>query len=140
MNSITAGSLAVSFVGTTLYHAVSESMGGAGIGKWICGLRVRSAVFSPDGTFLREVRPCTFGGALIRSLAFLVDASFCAAVAYFTMSGSAWQQRLGDRWGRTVVVEAKSLAELGKSPALGVLVGIVTWSGFILLSLLVKLL
>jgi uncharacterized RDD family membrane protein YckC len=140
MNAITAGSVVVSIVGTTLYHATCESIGGATLGKWICGLRVRSAVFSPDGTFLRELHSCSFGAALIRSLAFLVDAMFCGAVAYVTMSNSAWQQRLGDQWGKTVVVQAKSMADPGKSPIIGVLVGVVTWGVFILLSVAVKFL
>ena len=39
----TLGMFAWGFAGTMAYHVLSESIGGASLGKWICGLRVHSA-------------------------------------------------------------------------------------------------
>lgn len=140
IKAFSAASFALSMLGTVVYHSLSESIGGATIGKWICGLRVGTADFSPDQSSLVAFRPCTFGGAFIRSLAILVDGLFLCAVAYMTMSGSPWQQRLGDKWGNTLVVHAKSLEKPGKSPALGVFLGLLAWSVFVTLAMLVKVL
>jgi uncharacterized RDD family membrane protein YckC len=110
----------LSVVAVVLNHTLAESMGGATIGKAVCGLRVRR----------EDLSPCTFGGALIRSLGFFVDALFCGYVGYNAMSGSRTQQRLGDRWGKTVVVKAPSLARAqGSLPGIGggIAVGIAAW-------------
>jgi len=110
LGTLSASGVALSFLGTVLYHTVAESMGGATIGKAICGLRVRR----------EDLSPCGFGGALIRSLAYFIDALFCALVAYMTMSNSRWQQRVGDKWGKTVVVKVTSLEERGAvNPGIG---------------------
>lgn len=132
LGALSPGALAMSFLGTILYHAIAESMGGATIGKAICGLRVRR----------EDLSPCGFGGALIRSLAYLVDAFFCGLVAYSTMSNSRWQQRLGDRWGKTVVVNASSLRE--RSDALpgiggGIAIATLCWITLLFVSNLMKL-
>ena len=134
------GTLGWGFAGTLAYHVLSESIGGATVGKWICGLRVYSADFSPDGTYLVALRPCTFGGALVRSLAMFVDTLFFAAIAYFSMEGSRFRQRMGDKWGRTVVVKAKSTDLPAKSPILGLVVGTLALSASLALRLVMKLL
>lgn len=140
ISAFSPGSIALSMLGTVVYHALSESIGGATVGKWICGLRVGAADFSPDEMHLIAFRPCTFGGALIRSLAILVDGLFFCAVAYVTMSGSQWQRRLGDKWGNTLVVHVKSLETPGKSPAFGVSLGLLAWSVCLTLGVIVKVL
>lgn len=140
VGGLSLGTFAWGFAGTIAYHALSESIGGASVGKWICGLRVHSAEFSPDGTFLVGLRRCSFGGALVRSLAIFVDTLFFCAIGYFSMEGSRWRQRMGDKWGHTVVVKAKSTDLPAKSPALGLLVGIVAWSACLALSLITKVL
>ncbi|MEP7122133.1 MAG: RDD family protein [Byssovorax sp.] len=140
LGALTVGTFGWSVAATTAYEALCESIGGATVGKWICGLRVYSADFSPDGTFLVALRPCSFGGALIRTLAVFVDAMFFCAIAYFSMEASRWRQRMGDRWGHTVVVKAKSTDLPPKSAIPGLLGGIATSGVLIAASLLVKLL
>jgi uncharacterized RDD family membrane protein YckC len=105
--------LLVAMVGVVLNHAIAETMGGATAGKAICGLRVRR----------EDLSLCSFGGALIRGLGFFVDALFCGVVGYSVMSGSPMKQRLGDKWGETVVVKASSL-ERAKGPLPDVGVGL----------------
>jgi uncharacterized RDD family membrane protein YckC len=138
LSELSLGTFGWSFLGTMAYHTLSESIGGASVGKWICGLRVYSADFSPDGTFLVGLRRCTLGGALVRTLVLMIDTLFFASIAYFSMAGSRWQQRLGDRWGHTVVVKAKSTDLPPKSPILGMLVGLLAWGAFLALALALK--
>ncbi len=138
LSELSLGTFGWSFLGAMAYHTLSESIGGASVGKWICGLRVYSADFSPDGTFLVGLRRCSVGGALVRSLALMIDTLFFASIAYFSMAGSRWQQRLGDRWGHTVVVKAKSTDLPPKSPILGMLVGLLAWGAFFALALALK--
>ncbi len=95
----TPASLALGLLGSILYHALGEGLGGATLGKVALGMRVRSE----DGS------PARFGGALLRSLAFIIDGLFFGLVAYGSMSKSRTQQRLGDKWGHTVVVRNDSL-------------------------------
>ena len=83
----------------TLYHTVAEAVGGATIGKLIVGVRVLSDDF----------RPCSIKGAAIRSLGYCLDSLFLGMVAYSFMSDSPLKQRVGDKWGRTVVVKAASV-------------------------------
>jgi uncharacterized RDD family membrane protein YckC len=139
VSALTLGTFGWSLLGNTLYYTLSEAVGGATFGKWICGLRVFSADFSPDGTFLVALRRCTFGGALVRCLAFFIDSLFFCAIAYFSMEGSRWRQRFGDKWGHTVVIKAKSTDLPPKSAIPGVLVGILATSAVTALSLLLKL-
>lgn len=92
-------SLLLGVVGSTAYFFVSEWVGGATVGKLVLGLRVRDV----------ELGRCTARGALIRNLAWYVDAFFFGLVAWAAMHESDTKQRLGDCWGRTVVVEASSV-------------------------------
>jgi uncharacterized RDD family membrane protein YckC len=115
-----AGSLLISTVGVTAYHLMSEWIGGASLGKLALGLRVRNA----------QLGPCTFGGALIRTLGYYIDALFFGLVAYLVMQESDTKQRLGDKWGNTVVVEASSLPQGADDVGrviVGVCVGIALW-------------
>lgn len=130
---------ASSFVGSFLYQSIAESIGGASVGKWLCGLRVCGVDQSPDGVRLLALRPCSFGAAVRRSVAYLIDAQFCGAVAYVTMSESPTKQRLGDKWARTAVVVARSMATPARSPIPGVLLGLLAWGGCILFSLAIRL-
>ena len=70
------------------------------------------------------------GGALGRSLAYFIDALFCGLVAYWVMSDSRWQQRLGDRWGKTIVMKASDIQpKFGPQPGIagGILLGTLVW-------------
>lgn len=101
-------------LGFISYHALSEWLGGASIGKLILGLRVMN----------EDLQPCTFGGGLIRSAAYLIDGFCIGLVAYMTMNKSYRQQRLGDQWGRTVVVKASTAPASGKRSGTEILMGL----------------
>jgi uncharacterized RDD family membrane protein YckC len=113
-------SLLMSTVAVSAYHVTSEWIGGATIGKLVLGLRVRNT----------ELGRCTLGGAIIRTLAYFVDALFFGLVAYLVMKESPRKQRLGDQWGKTVVVEAASLTpdadDVGRI-VLGICLGAALW-------------
>jgi uncharacterized RDD family membrane protein YckC len=111
-----------SLLATALYHAISEGLGGASVGKLLCGLRVLS----------EDRSPARFGGTLIRSIAFLVDGLFFGLVAHSAMKGSPMNQRLGDQWGHTIVVRVRTVPASsrrgGGLVALGILAGLAVGS------------
>ena len=84
------------------YVTIMEGLWGATVGKFATGLRVVGA----DG------RKLGFGAAVARNLARVVDA-LPFYVPFLVGALSVWtspaRQRLGDRWARSVVVEASSL-------------------------------
>jgi hypothetical protein len=69
------------------------------LGKLICGL----VVVKENG------QSCGLLAAFGRSLAFFVDSLFWGIPALISMSDSAKQQRLGDRWAKTMVVKRRDL-------------------------------
>jgi uncharacterized RDD family membrane protein YckC len=97
------------------YHSLSEGLGGASIGKLVCGLRV----VRTDGA------PAGLGAGAIRTLGFLLDSLFFGLVAYSKMSKSALQQRYGDVWADTVVVKSGSVAAASRRSAGAVVGGVV---------------
>lgn len=123
-------SLALNVVGTLAYHAASEGIGGASIGKAVLGMRV----CRPDGS------PCSMGGAVLRNIAYYVDGFLFGAVAYGAMSNSPLKQRLGDRWGNTAVFRAASVPgrSTGGRVMLGIGVGMVLWVLHAFVATLVK--
>ncbi len=128
--------LVLSFVLTTLgsvaYQAIAERMGCASPGKLICGLRV----VNQDG----YGRPSAMG-ALVRNLGYYIDGLFFGIVAQQVMSNNEMKQRLGDKWGKTVVVHASSMMNRATlpSPALGILLAMLVRMLFAAGSVLVKL-
>ena len=82
---------------TLAYFVLLEGAFGATIGKLVLGIRVRAL----DGTRIG------FGAAAIRNLARVVD-GFPYLIPYLVgaiaVSRSETDQRLGDRWAKTVVV------------------------------------
>lgn len=110
-------SMVIGGVGMVLYHAISESLGGASLGKIVCGLRVTTP----------SLGCASLGSAVVRNLALFVDAILFGAVAWCAMKDSPRQQRYGDCWGGTMVVHAAGSPDLVRGTpdclALGVLVG-----------------
>ena len=84
-----------------MYQAASEFVGGASVGKLVCGLRVVSEDFTH----------VSFRGAFIRSCAFLVDGFLFGYIGYRSMNMSSLAQRYGDHWGGTTVVKVGSTRE-----------------------------
>ncbi len=109
----------ISFGASIVYHTLAEGLGGATIGKAICGLRVLT----------EQRQPCTIGKALVRSLGYYVDGLFFGLVAWSSMSRSPTKQRLGDKWAGTIVVHNRSAQSLAlPSPALGMLVSVAAYA------------
>ena len=109
------GTIALSFVGPVLYHALAESMGGATLGKLLCGLRVVG----------EDYRPISFGAGAIRSVAYFLDAFCFGMVAYSFMQGSSLNQRLGDKWAHSVVVRVEPGPSRPVFP--GIAIGLAAW-------------
>ena len=107
-------SMGVSLVVGCIAHAIAEGTGGASLGKMVLGLRVRD----------ENGGRASFGAALGRSFAYLIDAMFFGLVAKSAMDSSPRLQRYGDRWAHTVVVYTRSLnePERSRSPLVGALV------------------
>jgi len=89
----------IALVGYALYHAICEGVHGATLGKLILKIHV----LREDGN------PASFGSTIIRSFAFFIDGFFFGLVAYSSMKQSALNQRLGDKWAKTVVVARSTL-------------------------------
>src|SRR5258708_37280109 len=49
--------------------------------------------------------PCGFGPAVIRNLAYFIDALFFGLIGYMAMQKSPQQQRYGDQWAHTLVAK-----------------------------------
>ncbi len=94
------------FLGSVAYHSVMESVCGSTLGKRLVGI----TVYSDKG------RGCTLLQGIKRSVAILADGFFFGVVAASSMGDSRRQQRLGDKWAKTVVVRIHSLpaSERGK--------------------------
>ena len=86
---------------TITYQAVCESVGGATLGKRLCGLQVVSENFGP----------VTLMQAIKRSVTLFIDGFFFGAVAWHHMSDSPMKQRIGDSWAGTYVVKRRTLPE-----------------------------
>src|SRR5713101_1580153 len=84
---------AVALLGAVAFHTICESVHGSTPGKLVFSM----VVVQEDGS------PCRPGPALIRSLAYFVDALFFGLIGYFAMQGSPEQQRNGDEWAHTIV-------------------------------------
>ena len=121
-------------VGYVFYHAICEGLDGATLGKFICKVHV----LKEDGT------PAPMGPAFIRSIAFFIDSLFFGIVAAASMRSSELQQRLGDKWGKTVVIERSKINQYpwpsGWKFVMVFLLAIFVDGSIIALSLLLKLL
>ncbi len=94
-------SIGISVVISTATDAMAQAVGGATLGKYVLGLRVRMT----DGAM------CTPGAALKREILYFWDALFFAIIAYSAIKASPLRQRSGDRWARTIVVRNAAMPE-----------------------------
>lgn len=129
-NSFTGFGLSI--LGAFLYHTVAQGFSTVTIGKLVCGLRVVQL----DG------RPVTMKGALIRDIAYHLDALFFGLIGYASMQTGPLRQRYGDVWGKTVVVKTSVFQP---QPArgfgrmfTGVLLGSALWAGMLCLQMILK--
>lgn len=123
---------ALGFVASTAFETIAEGMHGSTPGKMILGVTVRRE----DGS------PCDYRAALVRSLAYFVDALFWGLVAFASMQGSPRKQRFGDKWAHTVVVRTSSLPEEMRQPSskfwLATGAALIAYGALIVLSLVLK--
>ncbi len=114
-------SLGFGLLGNIGYHCLCEGIHGATLGKLCCGICVMT----------EDLKPINVKGAVIRTLAFYLDAMFFGLVGYSSMSKSRLNQRYGDVWGKTAVVKVRELApSLQRTSApfvLGLLAGAGCW-------------
>lgn len=89
----TIGVFVLALLGSVAYEAICEGMHGSTLGKLLLSM----VVVQEDGS------PCRFGAALIRSVAYFVDALFFGLIGYLAMQKSPQEQRHGDEWAHTVV-------------------------------------
>jgi uncharacterized RDD family membrane protein YckC len=117
-------------LGGLLYTVTAEAVGGATFGKIVLRLRVTS----------ENLKPSTFKGALLRSAGLCVDALVVPAL--LAMSRSLMSQRVGDRWGHTVVLRASAVLPDSRKGlglvALGLFSGSTLWGLCIVLVLLIR--
>jgi len=110
--------LLLTLLGPMLYHAIAESVGGATIGKAVCGIQVRT----------EDMRKCSFGAALGRNAAVSIDLFFCGLVALSAMTKSPMHQRVGDKLAHTVVIKSHSVPPLASmNVANGIAFGLGAW-------------
>lgn len=99
--STSAFGFILALVGSILYHAISEYLHGASLGKLIFKIHVKNE----DG------QPISMKAALTRSCAYFIDGLFFGIVAYESMKKSPLNQRYGDKWAKSVVVERNKLTQ-----------------------------
>ena len=95
--------LAVIWLG---YMTIMEGTIGASLGKLAVGIRV----VKEDGS------KCDLGSALIREILRIIDGLFVYLVGAIFVWTSPTRQRLGDRAGKTVVIQAGSNQAMGQPP------------------------
>ena len=90
----------LALLGSVAYHVICASIHGSSLGK----LALSMVVVQEDGS------PCRFGSAVIRELAYFVDALFFGLIGYFAMQKTPQEQRHGDEWAHTVVCRRSDVA------------------------------
>jgi uncharacterized RDD family membrane protein YckC len=97
---VSAGGVAMGIAWAILwiYHATTEGLLGQTLGKRICGIRVMD----------QDLKPCSPRQALVRNLLRPIDMLAFYWVGLVAISATRRWQRLGDRVGRTLVVQTKS--------------------------------
>jgi hypothetical protein len=90
----------------------------------------------------QDMKPSSMYGALIRSLAYYIDALFFGLIGYISMSESPLNQRYGDVWGKTVVVKVKEVSPDSLRSQnyfiFGLLAGAGYWAAMLVLGLILK--
>jgi uncharacterized RDD family membrane protein YckC len=118
-----------SLLGGICYHTICEGMCGASMGKLGLGLRVLS----------EDCSPCRLKQALIRSLAYFIDAVAFGAVGYLEMTKTRMEQRHGDHWAKTLVVQRPQVPEVSNRSGvrlfLAIALGSAAWSFFLVITM-----
>ena len=94
------------YLADTVYHTICEGYHGASIGKLVCRLRV----ITEDG------KACSPMSAFIRNVVFVIEYLLFGIPAYYSMVKSGTNQRFGDRFAKTLVVQVSKILEEQKKP------------------------
>lgn len=89
----------IGLVASLLYFTICQTFHGSTPGKLILGL----VVVDEDGV------PAGLGANLKREVLFFVDSLVFGLIAYSVMKNSPRQQRIGDKWGHTLVLKRSQL-------------------------------
>lgn len=122
-------SIALAFAIGTVTDVIADAIGGATLGKLLFGYRVRAI----DGGV------CGVGPAFKRGVAYVWDAVFFGMVAYLSMRRSAWNQRVGDRWAKTIVVRNAAIPETSRISQRAILGAVMSTAVSTLYSLFVEI-
>ena len=122
-------SIALAFAVGALTDVIADAIGGATLGKLLFGYRVRAI----DGGV------CSVGAAFKRAVAYVWDAVFFGMVAYTAMRRSAWNQRVGDRWAKTIVVRNAAIPEPSRISQRAILGALISTAVSTLYSLFVEI-
>jgi uncharacterized RDD family membrane protein YckC len=87
-------------LGAFAYQVVFTTVHGSTLGK----LAFSMVVVQEDGS------ACRFKSALVRELAYFVDALFFGIIAYMAMQRTDQQQRYGDEWAHTIVCKRQLIS------------------------------
>jgi uncharacterized RDD family membrane protein YckC len=99
--SIPGVGIVLALVGYIFYHAISEYIYGASLGKLIFKILVKN----------ENGQPISMKASLIRSCAYLIDGLFFGIIAYDNMRKTPLNQRYGDKWANSVVVKRTKLVQ-----------------------------
>ena len=120
-------------LGTLAYQVICTIVYGSTLGKLILSLQV----VQDDGTLCRPK------SAIIRELAYFVDALFFGLIAYSSMQGDPQQKRHGDDWAHTIVCRRSNVPAESRQSAmrfvLGLMLGIFADIAFLLVGMLVQI-
>ena len=115
------------------YNVICTMVYGSTAGK----LLFRMQVIQDDGS------PCRLKSAVIRELAYFIDAMVFGVVAYFAMQDDAEQKRVGDGWAHTVVCKRKFIPLDSRQGALrfvlGFMLGVLVDIVFVVMGLLLQM-
>jgi len=101
LGRMTISGIVLALLGYVAYHTICEGVHGSTVGK----LALSMVVVQEDGS------SCRLWPALIRSLAYFIDALFFGVIGYFAMQKSPQQQRHGDDWAHTVVCKRSGVPQ-----------------------------
>lgn len=120
-------------LGSICYHVICVRIHGATLGKLLLSLRVVQD----------DASPCGSKSAVIRELAYFVDALFFGIVGYMAMRDDPEQKRNGDKWANTIVCRASSLSSASRQGGLrfvlGFMLGVSANIALLMLGLLIQM-
>ncbi|HET6178515.1 MAG TPA: RDD family protein [Candidatus Sulfotelmatobacter sp.] len=119
--------------GAVAYQVICTSIYGSTLGKLLLSLQV----VKDDGSL------CPPKSAIIREVAYFVDAMFFGIVGYMAVRGDIQQKRYGDQWAGTIVMKRANVPPASRQGALrfvlGLMLGISADIAFMMIGLLVQM-